>query len=295
MVGLRVMLGDIILAGDAKNNCIGGWLMGIQRGYDAIVRRNQKEEEERRRRANWVPSLFLPVSGKARIRILSEPVTYNAHRIYDKATGKISYRYCSVDDNTDELCKYCNAGLMSSRCFMFWIYTYFRLQPAPGQYGDWEPVNYQGKRVYRQIVGKPMVLRRGTGKGNSTFDKFASAYLEYGTWTDRDYTWSRNDATVWTDTDYFLIPRDPSEMPEELKRIAKALPNLEDIAVGKEIKMPIFDDSGNVVKQESNSGVTTSIGTEGMLADTVEREDPMSIEEEDEDVEDVEDIANTTF
>ena len=227
--------------------------MGIQRGYNEIDKRNKEEEEKRKEQMNYVPFLNLPISGKARIRILSEPITYNSHKIYDLVKKRTYYRYCSIEDEKDEMCKYCNSGLKSSRTFMFWVYVYFKLALTEGRYGIWSPVSYQNKKMFQQIVEKSMVLRRGMGKGNSMFDKFASNYLEYGSWQDRDYTWSRNDAKVWNETDYFLNPRDPSEVSPKLKKIAELVPSLNDIALGEQVVMPKFDVGGNPVKQEKET------------------------------------------
>jgi len=237
---------------------------GIQRGYGEI---NEKNEEIRRRReadrAVRVPELFLPVGGIAKIRLLTEPICYNAHKLWDPAKRKNYFRYCTIDDDTEgEVCQYCNQGMRTSRFFMFWIYCYFKLQSVAGQYGEWKAVNYQNKKMFQQMIERPMFLRRGVGKGNAMFEKFTSYFLEYGTWTDRDYMFRRNEEKEWNKTDYFLTPKDAEAMSAKLAMIVTHLPDLVLVATGQSVQLPKFDDSGNPIKEEPKEESVSAEKTE---------------------------------
>lgn len=226
---------------------------GIQEGYDAIQNKNEeirkRQDEERK---NRVPMLFLPKGGFARIRFLSGPITYNAHKIWDPVKKKNLVRYCTIDDDVDEICQYCSNGIKIKRQFMFWVYVYFKLQEVKGTFGEWEEVNFRNKRYWRQVVERPMTLRMSVGKSNAMLEKFTNCYLEHdNSWFDRDYTFNRNDEKEWNKTDYFLTSRDPSEYTARLKKIASLLPKLAEVAEGKiELALPNFDANGDPVKEE---------------------------------------------
>lgn len=258
---------------------------GIQRGTGEIDKENERAAKMGGGR--FTPALNIESGGHARIRILDGPITYYGHRINDQGKKRTYYRYCNTfDDDSSEVCGYCDNGVKWSRFFLFWIWVHVKLHPKADSDGKWEKVKYRGKDYYQERVNRPMLLRRGMGRGNSMYDKFANCYLEYGEWDDRDYIWSRNMAVNWQDTDYSLTPKDPTELSKVLTKIAGQLADLGEVATEKSQGVPRFDNKGNIFEGDEKKA-----GDEEAPAKKKKKPAPMPKEEiEDEDDEDDDDM-----
>lgn len=225
---------------------------GISRGVDAINESNAQRAKEQG--GGYVPQLNLGKGEVARIRFLSDPISYNCHQMNDQEARRTYYRWCAGNDGDGELCDWCNAGHRARPMFMFWVWVAIKLHKTPDEEGKWESVKYRRKQYFQENVNRVFVLRRGMGRANSTYDMFANFYLENGTWFDREYIWSRNEAERWQDTAYDLLPKDPEEESDFFVNVKDQLPDLALVAMEKLSRGPRFDDNGDLIPDEEDDG-----------------------------------------
>lgn len=227
---------------------------GIQRGIDNIDAENERKEKEyQENRKPYIPALNLGQGAIAQFWIMSDPITYQAHRLNDDEKKRTYYRYCVAADG-NELCNYCKSGHKPQKFFSFWVFVETKLNMEQSRDAEhpWPQVQYRGKAYFEQKINRPMLLRRGMGRNNATYDKFKMYYLENGTFMDRPFVWSRNVTSDWRKTNYDLLGKDPMPMPENITRIIEEMPDIADAIIGTVDRLPRFDSDGYVVPDDEN-------------------------------------------
>ncbi len=220
----------------------------------------KKKSDEIRELASKDRIRYIMIGDKevALFRFLTEPDSVISARFHNVKEitprgEKYSKKYCSQTSD----CRYCAQGLTSSEMIFLWTYCYHILHMAqnPGlgnnpEAVSWERVTYLGKPYYQEFVKGLRIFRTGPGKDNKYKDALVGFATEYGTFADRDYKWERSGTEKATT--YTLIPKDPSSMSEEVKKIISTLPNLEKVVSGKIIAFGQEEEEVVSVKEDTS-------------------------------------------
>lgn len=165
--------------------------------------------------------------------------------------GKSWRKYRCTKDDTG-ICQYCSKGETPTWILYLWSYVYYVLHttqnPKLNDNPDadkWAPVKVGSHTMYKEDVNSPRVFRSKLGGRDKVIEKaFIEFADEYGTWCDRDYKWARKGKSL--DTTYILMPKDKSEMSDEIKIVKESLPKLSDYVLGK---VRFFDQEGEIEEE----------------------------------------------
>lgn len=127
-----------------------------------------------------------------------------------------------------QTCEYCREDSSVSIQFLAWVYQY-KMYHAKQVEGS-RQVDVNGLIRYEEENNEVRLMRYShMHKGG-----IEMRLQRYGSLTDRVYEWIRTGVRGTNRPTYMLEPvGDPTEMPAELAELAKSLPDLEDIAMGK--------------------------------------------------------------
>lgn len=128
---------------------------------------------------------------------------------------------CTEDDS----CPLCTATGEPSRLFgLFWVYVYDILHAEnreQSRFGGepWEPVNAQGRTLYRERVEGTRVFQ----VGSRLLKQVMTILGHEGTLLTKDYTLSRSGRRGSTDTTYLLYPLKESAFTREVPSLVSLL------------------------------------------------------------------------
>jgi len=201
--------------------------MPIRRGVEAIQERSKQIEDQVS--SSRIPEVILKNDGEVAIMrfLTDEPIDYDAHDMFDPATGgRVEYKVCKRPDECDN----CKKEIARTRIFMFWVWLDRILHPQPHPEGNWQRVEVGRRTYYEEPVGSVHLLRRKFGRGGALWNQFEEVFENYGTWRDRPYSFRRKGAPRSMETTYTLTPLEKSPMPSDLVELSGKLPSLEAVA-----------------------------------------------------------------
>jgi hypothetical protein len=205
--------------------------------------KEKQEQAQQYASEDRIKVLRLDDGDHARVRFLTDTddiIEAGIHELEEiSPAGKKKYpkRYCAREDTGD--CQWCKEGSIPKKTMFLWAYVYEIMHKTqnPALADDpnaarWSQVKSPGGGIYyKEEVNGVQVFRSKRGKSNVIQDAFINYADEYGTWTDRDYKWSRSGKLM--DTSYTLTPKEASKMTKEIKEIQAGLPDLAEYATGK--------------------------------------------------------------
>jgi hypothetical protein len=213
----------------------------------------RSEEVEQLANQNRLKHVYLRDGESALIRFIGddEMLQTKVHEYEEiTPTGK-RYRksYC-MENLTGAPCKWCASGNYAKNLYVFLAYTYHVIHKSqnPELNEDpnatkWTAVKQGSQVLYKEDVGEVRVLRIKWGKDYVNKNMILNFANTYGTLTDRDYVYSRTGATIHTS--YSLVPKDKSEISDEVAAAIKEAPHIDEIlGVSKEDKSEDSSPSG---------------------------------------------------
>ena len=111
-----------------------------------------------------------------------------------------------------------------------WTYAFHVLHKNQSQ-PTWVKVERAGMIFYKEEINAPKFLKSGEGKDGYIVNKFLNFFYKYGTLCDRSYEWIRQGASL--DTQYELLPEDPSSISDTVRAAMAATPSLDSIIKGE--------------------------------------------------------------
>ena len=226
--------------------------MKIYHGFDENARASEAESKKRLSGGDFIPYFFLRDDGDiARMRIVSSHTAAAMqeeelashliggffHRVGQSTqSGKTFYASLLCPKDMDEEgnlsgeCEYCDQEkpVRRSHNFLVWAWVYYVLHHVqnPDSQKPWPLVQVGAMQMFREDLNKFMVWQDGF---------YAKQQLEtkaqrLGTITDRDYERIRHGGKQAATLRFDLEHLDPSVMEEHIRREARELPSLVDIA-----------------------------------------------------------------
>lgn len=173
----------------------------------------------------------------------------------------------SMSDGEEE-CRFCNEGHTNRvNRFALWVWVHFYLHTSDNpdladpdkkaKAEPWPMVTVDERRMFKEVVEKPLLLRLSAGRYQNVFKQFSGAFTQYGNLREHMYNLSRLGEGL--ETQYTLkagSEKDP--LSEEIlnKDEVKELPSIEDV----------FRDTTNMGPATS-AGSNSSDGVEAVSGD----------------------------
>jgi hypothetical protein len=131
-----------------------------------------------------------------------------------------------------QACSLCDKSDRPGTQFLGWAYEAYHdytEKPSHVKDEDLEEVRVGKRTMLREEVNEPRLMRYSI----MHFDPLKYQWDEEETLVDREFKWVRMGEKGSTRPTYILKPGAPSKLPKELREVAKTLPDLEDVALGK--------------------------------------------------------------
>lgn len=167
---------------------------------------------------------------KSIFRFLTEFEDFFYERYHRNIVGGAfkGYKVC-LRTSLGQSCDLCSRDEPTSTRFSGWVFEKTHDYRTNVIFKDKDIVLQKVGNIWRREVNAPMLLQASI----MHFNPIEFRQDMYGTLLNRDYSWIRVGEAGSRRPSYMLEPETESEFPKELVDVREALPDLEDIALGK--------------------------------------------------------------
>ena len=188
---------------------------------------------------NFIPPIKLGENKESCVfRILMERPDFVYQEFHKRFDGKEFAGYDLCDAMLDKRCRLCNDRddkiARTNTQFFIWVFERYHDYVDEDSIPNWvdedtiEEIQIGKRTVLRAQVNEPKLLKYAYAH----FNPFQEQWDEEETVTDRDFKWTRTGEPRDMKTSYSLRGGTIEKMSKEIRAIAKALPDLEQVALG---------------------------------------------------------------